>query len=514
MKQIFSIAFLLIPFLIQAQNGTPDITFGNNGIVTTPVGSLDDDLTELLIQPDGKIIASGFIYQSTSTTAIAMVRYMPDGSLDNTFGNGGKVIYSNGLSENFAGAAVLQPDGKIILGGLSYSTPVSPGIIVRFLPDGTVDNSFGVSGEVLDTFGLTHSNIRSMVLQPDGKLIVAGEGEINSIYYAIVARYNSDGSRDTLFGTGGLRVDSIGSYLSVFYSVALQPDGKIIACGNAAETSGYNYDFLVMRYLPDGTPDPGFGTAGYVRYNLNPATSAAEEAESIILLPDGSILAAGQAEDSIGDDHMVVLKLTAAGIPDPTFGIQGVKWIPLGIGMYDIGYSIKAQFDGKLLVAGYCDNGNDSDFLIVRLNADGSVDNSFGTNGRATFDFTADSDIGYRMILQPDGKIVFGGYSKTTPQNYDFKIIRLNNISSGIIDQHEQAAIQIYPNPAINMVKVICEPSLIGSSFKVFDATGRQVHSAFISEKEMNYNFNNLPAGIYTLSIDNRIFTNLIVAQH
>ena len=196
-----------------------------------------------------------------------------DGALDPTFGNRGRVKTDFHRSNDLAYGMALQPDGKMVVAGISFIGISATGgdfAVARYNTDGTLDSSFGVGGKVTTDFGLT-DQASSVAVQPDGKIIVAG-GTYLSFPAAggqfALARYNSDGSLDTSFGVGGLVRTSFGSSGCFAAALVLQRDGKIIAGGTKYIDLQTNSDFGLVRYNSDGSLDSSFGSGGEVRYRV------------------------------------------------------------------------------------------------------------------------------------------------------------------------------------------------------------------------------------------------------
>lgn len=298
--------FALARFL---PTGALDTTFGTGGKVITP-GSTIDDLTDLVIQPDGKIVATGSMATRAGSnnyigTQFFALRYTSDGVLDSGFGNGNNGtaavsfdIPTNPIQGNqIPRSLVLQPDGKIVVGG-SISIPNfnAPTALARFLPNGQPDATFGTNGKL----PLVLSNgAYSMASQPDGKIILAG--------YAIgefeVVRLLPDGSFDNTFGTGGRVTTSIEVGPDIATDVKIQPNGKIVVAGygsapdSSSTTGGTNENFVLARYNPDGSLDVSFDDDGKVITDFG--NNAKDLIFGIALLADGKILAGGVSNNQI-----------------------------------------------------------------------------------------------------------------------------------------------------------------------------------------------------------------------
>ncbi len=344
----------------------------------------------------------------------------PSGSLDPSFGSQGRV--TAGLFGG-ADAIAIQSDGKIVgLGDMR---------LARYNADGSLDTTFGTAGEVTITLaGTLQDETADVAIQPDGKIVVVGEarpGNVNSRNDFAVARFNADGTVDTTFGTGGKTyVDFFGSHDQA-NAVLIQPDGRILAIGHAATVLGTN-DFAVARLTSAGALDTTFDTDGRINVNV---LGDVDLAYAGALQTDGAVVIVGEvaANNSDGADTGLV-RLTANGTPDSTFGTNGVVHIaysPSG----DEADDVAIQSDGKIVIAGNMLVGSTADFLIARLNADGTRDNSFGTQGIVTTAFGTLQDFARAVAIQPDGKIVAAGQASAATAT-DFGLVRLN--SDGTFD--------------------------------------------------------------------------------
>jgi uncharacterized delta-60 repeat protein len=390
-KHVYSVLAVLIAMslALYAADGDSDVTFGTGGEVTTDFSGGDDYAFALALQSDGKIVAVGH-----TSSGFALARYNPDGSLDNGFGSGGKVTTANSTR---ATAVAIQPDGKIVVAGGS--------LLVRYNTDGSLDPTFGSGGTVIHS-GFGGFSV-SLLLQADGKIIAVG-----TIFtpgdFALV-RYNSDGSLDLGFGSGGIVTTDFSGRDDEAYASALQSDGKIIAAGRTTATVGEAVGFLALaRYNTDGSLDATFGMDGVVTTSFLPNDSSF--AETIVIQPDGKIAAGGGNLDV--EHGLMFARYNSDGSLDPTFGTGGKIRDVGGIEIK----SLALQPDGKFIAASYLFV---SDIALARFNRDGSLDSTFGVGGYVT------GDGAYSVILQPDGKIATAGQTNAIPG--DFAIIRYLN---------------------------------------------------------------------------------------
>ncbi|MCA1539953.1 VCBS repeat-containing protein [Bradyrhizobium sp. NBAIM32] len=391
-------------------------TFVGDGMTRTAIGPADDFGRGVAVQPDGKILVAGSSFNGTGVD-FAVVRYDVDGRLDTTFGSNGKVVSDFGGADDNGYSVVVNPNGKILVAGYTGSGADSDFAIVRFNADGSLDTGFGDGGKVItdllvDDFG------QSVALQSDGSIVVSGYSFNGSSFDFAIVRYSADGSLDTTFNGDG-RVTTAVAFHDASYSVALQPDGKIIAAGHSFTGNGPN-DFAIVRYNPDGSLDTSFGGDGTVTTDFGGTNDVGQ---SVAVQADGKIVVAGISQTGPNAD-IAVVRYNADGSLDTSFAGDGTVRTSVVAGS-DVGSSVTIQPDGKILVAGNSFNGSNTDFTLVRYNTDGSLDTTFGIGGTVTTQIGAGSDEGYSVKLQPDGKILVSGYS-SNGSNADFALLRYN----------------------------------------------------------------------------------------
>lgn len=273
--------------------GALDSTFGTGGIVTTPIGSADDHAWGAAIQSDGKIVVAGQSFTSPSESDAVVARYTSDGDLDSAFGTGGIVTTDIGPLDGLSDVAI-QPDGKIVGAGFGLIDDNSESVLVRYTDAGDLDPTFGTGG-IVTTITEAQDSAIAMALQPDGKIVAAGTSDNNGDPDFAVARFTSDGVLDTTFGTDGIATTPIRIW-DALGAVAVQSDGKIVASGNSAD-GDFAYDLALVRYTSDGALDSTFGTGGKV---TTPVGDGDESAQALAIQPNGKIVAAGWSVTGTG----------------------------------------------------------------------------------------------------------------------------------------------------------------------------------------------------------------------
>src|SRR6266576_6480342 len=343
---VVSLALLfIVPRSVQAAAGDLDPTFGNGGVVQTDFSGGDDYGFGVKVQSDGKTVVVGEsgVYPLFHS---ALTRYTKNGTLDQTFGTGGKVIAALDPGGDGSTAIAFQPDGKIVTAGsVIHNNFVVAFVTARFNSDGSLDQTFGSNGSVQTTFGDAAAEGNDVVLQGDGRIIVVGftgAGSYSSLNNFALVRFNPDGSLDQSFGAGG----KVKSARGVATSAVLQGDGKIVVGGTY--DTGSSRGFMLSRYNSNGTLDGSFGTAGVTK----------------------TAIGSGEA-------------------------------FSFGIGLLS---------DGRIVLGGYSATTQDHDFTVACYNSNGTLDQTFGTGGIATTDFSGGTDdIAYALAVQRDNKIVLGG---------------------------------------------------------------------------------------------------------
>ncbi|MDQ3705982.1 MAG: delta-60 repeat domain-containing protein [Chloroflexota bacterium] len=302
------------------QDGALDKTFGKTGKVLTNAVKIDGEPEEsaraVAIQPDGKIVVVGAtgIYVSD----FAVLRYDSNGKLDTKFGKGGKVT-TDIMEQDVAEAAAIQPDGKILVAGhAADETAKDDFVVVRYLPNGKLDTTFGHAGKVVTNFMGGEDRAFDMVLRPNGKIVLAGSAQVggelcqttdgitkicDKFGYAI-AQYNEDGSLDESFGENGLahlEAEETGEA----YSVALREDGKLALGGH------FDFDdFAVLLVNEDGTADGDFGEGGLLKTEFS---MVVDSIAAVAFQEDGKLVAAGTAnvnEDDILNEDFAITRYT------------------------------------------------------------------------------------------------------------------------------------------------------------------------------------------------------------
>jgi uncharacterized delta-60 repeat protein len=339
-----SIDFIMARFDV---GGQLDTTFGDGGFVTTDmVPDQQEESLAVAIQPDGAIVLAGYVgFDAT----FALARYLADGTLDTTFGADGRVM---GDVPGRAYAVAVQPDGGIVAAGETTVGGSDPDwsdlVLARYLPEGTLDTSFGEGGIVVTDIAGGTNLARNIVITADGGIILTGEpiGDFPGSDHTDIARYAADGQLDAAFGTGGV-LALVGA--RVGEGLAVQDDGRLVLVGQAVVAEERR--FAVTRLGADGTPDDTFGEGGLVTTDV---ADQGDAATAVAIDHEGRIVVAGWSGD-INNDFAVVRYLSDGSL-DPGFANGGTLTVDFVL-LPDIAESVAVQSDGMIVLGGVVQQG-------------------------------------------------------------------------------------------------------------------------------------------------------------
>lgn len=355
-------------------------------------------------------------------TVVASPAAAQAGGLDSTFSGDGKVTtnFTSGFEWSY-GVAVQPSDGKIVAAGEAGQRG-GQFAVARYNTNGSLDSSFSGDGKVTTNFSPGYDAGFDMALQPsDERIVVVGFASGNGGQFA-VARYNTDGSLDTSFNGNGRKTTDFSGASDFAFGVAIQPsDGKIVAVGGAGGL-GSGGRIAVVRYNTDGSLDPAFADGGRQSINL---TSGDDRADLVAIQPDGKIVLAGTADYFGANARWAIVRLTADGELDTTFSDDGIVTTNFTSG-FDGAFSVTLQGDGKIVAGGQAG----PLVALARYEADGSLDTTFGGDGKVTTNVGRGSDYADDIVVQPDGKIVAVGSNNWAGRDVKFLVVRYDSTGS------------------------------------------------------------------------------------
>lgn len=401
-----------------ARPGDLDPAFAGGKPVTIDLGS-SEQLTALALSPDQKIVAAGDTprgHESPQAPSVVLVRLNADGSRDRTFGVDGVSISRFGDGGHRITDMLLQPDGKIVVVGVyqSYGSrlgsrdrPVTrPGpiftvddvLVARFDRDGSPDTSFGTGGSQILDLGGNQDSASGVALQPDGRIVVAATEEVRFTTNTFdVLRLTADGQLDTSFGTGGRVTQTFGDVKAAGRAVTITTGGRIFAGGavgvDPGNSNAQGYRSVVAALRSDGTLDPAFGINGVVTGPVGEVRSLQEHQGRLLVGLSKSV---------------PLMQLTLSGALDQTFGAGGL-----------VGFERLTPYmgpalapDGRLVLAGALDvpdGGGAPTIGVARYQADGRLDSGYGRSGFATPDLGSGIVTPYEVGVQRDDATVLVG---------------------------------------------------------------------------------------------------------
>lgn len=386
-----------------ATTGSLDATFGTAGRVTS---TMTGGATAMALQPNGKVLIVG---------NSKVQRFNANGTIDQSFGTSGQADFAfTGVVSNSPQGVAVQPDGRIVVVGFVSTNSRDDCAVARYNPDGTLDRTFGTGGRVIVDFASASARGWAVALQPGGEIVVAGQAAfprgVSFDNDFALARLSAAGAVEPAFGSGGTTHTNIGGDADWAYGVRIQSDGKIVLAGHAAVDGGSDPDVGLARYNANGTLDTSFGhNDGIVKTDLGMG-NVWNEAFDLVIQPDGKIVIAGQGHVG-GNFQFLLARFTAGGSSDVTFGSSGVSSTPFTT-QGDVARGLALQSDGKIIVAGRAAFLGSSDFGLARYTTSGALDPSFGTGGTVSIDFTGGSDGAEAVAVQSDGKIVAAGFAR------------------------------------------------------------------------------------------------------
>jgi uncharacterized delta-60 repeat protein len=366
-----------------------------------PPGTTGGWASDLAIQSDGAVILTGGTSSGDNNDAV-LVRLLASGQIDTSFGDHGFTLTAVRSYRSWAESLAIQPDDKILIAGPAIDDSDNSSVFVaRYLPDGSLDPSFGQNGII--EIPAEWETSEQIAIALNGDVVLLTNEENGAHVHVVLRRFKPDGSQDLGFGTSGIvTFVSPSTYGAVGQDLRIDPAGNILVAGEVTDSLG-NYVAMLARFLPSGTPDSSFGVGGLVTPALG--SSVQSIARSLTLQEDGDVLVAGEAGDSnTYPTSFALARFLPDGAPDPSFaGGQTV----LGPRGYIAGMGIAA--DGSIAVAGPSSLGqslNDNRQVAARYRSDGSLDTSFGSGGTVATYFGLTYSMAAAVGVRPDGELL------------------------------------------------------------------------------------------------------------
>ena len=465
---LWSMCFLM-SMPVWASEGVLDTTFNSpDGYVLWDGGSGYDRGRDIALQQDGKILVTGYMTNGTDND-LMVIRYNKDGTLDTGFGTNGAYIY-DGRNGNDGGYAIaVQSDNRIMVAGSAANDSDGDVIVLRLDTDGSLDPNFASNGIYTYDSDNGSDSVNDLLIQSDGKIVMCGSSSNGTDNDLLVMRLNANGAPDTTFGTNGVALYDGGNGSDFATRLTVQNDGKILVTGNSH--NGSDYDIIVARFNANGTLDTTFGTGGIVFYDGGDY----DRGFGIDTNSNGNILVTGhltKPDQDITDYDIPVICFDSNGNLDTSFGNNGIA-------LFDGGnreecYDLIVQNDDTILVAGHSGNSaagpSDWSIVVLKYDPNGTPDATFGTNGVVQYDPTDNTEWGYGLALQTDGRIVVAGQAHNGTDD-DVIVLRLTN-SAG--DSNEPNELNSPSDPNNHLPVIFADPnfeSAVETALGVTDPT-------------------------------------------
>lgn len=423
----FLLMFATLAISAFAAKGNLDRSFAGGGKAINTIAGAEKAYA-VVVQPDGKIVVAGGAAPNSSLWDFAIQRYNADGTLDPAFGDGGRAILSLGPLSEFASAVAIQSDGRIVAAGYyQQSNNYGDFAVVRVLSNGQPDPTFGENGVKIITVSPTTDIAEAIAFQRIGgeeRIVIAGNSGTANTRFSVL-RLKADGSLDTTFGENGFSNTSLGGIADYLQDMTIDGQGRIVATGFSRFDGGsgsFRDDFGAIRLTRDGALDTSFSSDGKVVTQMN----GHSQPRSVAIQTVGDlekIVLGGFTRNGSSDDFSL-LRYNEDGSVDTTFGSNGRAYVGFGVGGEQI-QRVLIQDSGKIVAVGHGYFGNNQNFALARFNANGSLDKTFGSCGKIVTDLGTNTDIAYGAALYSGGKIIaVGEATNTGATTSDFAVVR------------------------------------------------------------------------------------------
>ena len=488
---------LVLTSTITAQSGTLDPTYAGTGIQLLQPGDLHDVGHEVIALADSTSLVCGVAHVNGTNSAFVL-HLLENGDRDSDWGqNNGYTFISVGL-EAYAYDMARDAQGNIYICGTAYVTfDHSDVLLARLLPNGTPDDTFGTNGVQTYTVGTGDAEAQSIVIQDDGKIILAGRAGFGDLADALVMRIKDNGAADGAFGDAGILMTAAYSgNEDGFYGVDLLADGAVVTAGYAVVN--FLGRAVVAMIDTNGVFVDSFDGDGVLELGL-PGT---EHQCWSIIGEEQSMIVCGHVQVDPSNRDLFVARVKTNGVTDISYGTNGITITD--VDQNDVAYDIAKQMDGKVVVCGTTGSFGffvPRDVVVVRYTASGQIDDTFGTGGTTVTNIQPDFDDANGVDIQPDGKILACGF--TAGVDNDLVVVRYlgDDSSTGMGNSASiTTSLQAYPNPVGNTLFIdhTLQPQ---DQLMILDGTGRVVTRPAFGTRGIDVSM--FPAGLYRIVLHN-----------
>lgn len=485
-----------------------DSTFATNGVFILDASpDFDDYFFDMIVLPDQKMVAVGYVISESGQSDMLVVKLEENGTLDTSFGENGIVVLDiNPWDQAFT--VVPYTDGKMLIGGRSGPMSSSTqSCVVMLQADGSIDENFGTNGIFQTALGIGSSSANAILIDSDNHILVGG----NSNFDMHVYKLSPTGAPVPEYGINGLATTAYVFPLSCT-DMALQPDGKLVVGG---KVNPYTDDIVVIRLLENGALDEDFGEDGFFFYDFDLSIYGSDESvESIVITESGRIWLGGQTRYfDESDSHFFVMALDGEGILDVNFGEEGIHRYPT-IG-FSFGNDLLVSAEQEILLAGsFFGAGSDgTDLSLLKLDAEGSMDTTYGNNGLQLFGLSEGSvDRIFSIQTQGEDKWLVAGFYRPSGGNFASFIARIGNEEEDPISSArmlERPRFKISPNPVgtdQHAIVISLEHAAL-ERVQLFDVQGQRLFSqkvkGTVRSQALTIDISFLESGVYFLQLEN-----------
>jgi len=492
--------------------GELDISFGNEGIITFGEASTRNNQgRSLALTEDGNIVVVGRVYgASGQDNDVIIAKVLTDGQLHSAFGDDGISVIDLGGTSDIGQDVLPDETGNLLVAAGNNASGSFESTLLSIDPLGNLDSDFGEGGIVNLSVDGTSSGLFKIIGDNSGGFI--GGGTIyspESLFY--IVRFDADGNLDEQFGNIGYQTVSVAPFHNVISGLVVHETGKITATSSGFDFIGqteYRYG-QVWQLNSDGSSDTDFNGSGQLDIELSDSFTGVS---GLHRYDDGRLLIVGNAEVE-GGFKMFALKLQADGTYDSDFGVGGVAWFENTTELSFGASAFVLQPDGKVIIGGFALNDINRDFFVMRIDGNGTLDQTFGDNGIVVTEVSTEFDAIADMALQVDGKLVVAGTARVGLKD-EMALARYHTgLNISVLEFEAERQLMIFPNPVTDIFNVRSESEL--KHLELLDALGRSVLTRTVSAAEVQLDLSALPAGIYLLraSDGTYIFNKRVVRE-
>lgn len=480
-----------------------DANFGNDGIVRLHLFEGYNTATSAITEENGE-----FILSFSNTNTFSLVKFHQDGSINKSFGKDGKAIADFEHMKSVRGREVVKQNNEklVVVGSVKDSSEIDYIALARFHSDGSLDQNFGNNGKIITDYINASTTANAIVIQTDGKIVVVGtKTYIDRKTDFILFRFHQDGTLDEEFGNSGLVSTNFVARDEYPKFVKLQSDGKIIAGGDVEERNGI-HDYVIARYNTNGSLDSSFGSEGKVFFDVN---ISSEIADNIILQSDGKILVIGSIyKRGTIESCILLVRFNKDGTLDNTFGNQGTVMTdpsrdPNGIDSSDhehISSTIR-RADGKLLISAYSHASSIDKYFLIQYTENGILDEDFGNKGIYSEDLSDSHSLNLLALESNQSILNIGNYSREESGSDLYLIRYLTDLNVGTLDfSIKQNSTLVYPNPIqqkTNLSYILKQSEIITIQLLNIDGQIIKTYVNRKSQKSGDYKYQiDLPSGL------------------